>query len=266
MNILERTRIEKLVLEHGWENILTSHESRVIAGSARHNAQVTITRSTSNEWLITFNKPLLTKALAQDFKQTSDCTTFSIETSDQIADLLRKAAKLASVPTNVQATEIFHARVESELSNIQNTATEVERLVKQRVGQNTYREALMDYWSGACAVTGVAIPEILRASHAKPWAKCESDEERLDVYNGFLLSANLDALFDRGLISFDEQGKIMISGKLSVKQISLLGINQRMALRRIEPEHGGYLGWHRQYWFQENFGEVNINLRVHSDE
>ena len=45
------------------------------------------------------------------------------------------------------------------------------------------------------------------ASHAKPWAECANDAERLDVFNGFLLVANLNALFDRFLISFDDTGR-----------------------------------------------------------
>ena len=55
-------------------------------------------------------------------------------------------------------------------------------MVRQRVGQNKFRDAMLDYWGGACAVTGVAIPEVLRASHAKPWAECGTDAERLDVF------------------------------------------------------------------------------------
>lgn len=55
----------------------------------------------------------------------------------------------------------------------------------------------------------------LRASHAKPWADCSIDAERLDVFNGFLLSANLDTLLDQFLISFNDSGHIMRSQRLS---------------------------------------------------
>lgn len=86
----------------------------------------------------------------------------------------------------------------------------MERLVRQRVGQQAFRQAMLDYWGGACAVTGVALSEVLRASHAKPWAECVSDAERLDVFNGFLLNANLDALFDRFLITFSDDGELSL--------------------------------------------------------
>ena len=80
-------------------------------------------------------------------------------------------------------------------------ATEVERLRKERIGQDVFREALMLFWDGACAVTGVRHPRLLRASHIVPWADCETDAERLNVHNGLLLAAHLDAAFDANLMS-----------------------------------------------------------------
>jgi hypothetical protein len=98
-------------------------------------------------------------------------------------------------------------RVREENAGVPRT-TEAERLVVQRVGQDVFRAALMDYWGGRCAVTGCAEPLLLRASHIKPWALCATDAERLDVKNGLLLTAHLDAAFDAGLIDFDDAGQI----------------------------------------------------------
>lgn len=123
--------------------------------------------------------------------------------------------------------------------------TQVERLIRQRVGQDKFRAAMLDYWGGACAVTGIAIPAVLRASHAKPWAECESDAERLDVFNGFLLSANLDALFDRFLISFDDNCEIVIAPALEGMDLIPLGVVSGMKLRWLNPLHRPYLAQHR---------------------
>lgn len=90
-------------------------------------------------------------------------------------------------------------------------STEAERLVLQRVGQDLFRSALLDYWRGRCCVTGLAVPSLLRASHIKPWAKCVSDDERLDVSNGLLLAPHIDALFDVGA----DQGDLLVSKELS---------------------------------------------------
>lgn len=160
--------------------------------------------------------------------------------------MLRRAASLSRALPSQAATD-YQQAVVAELAKLPAdiAGTEVERLVRQRVGQNKFRDAMLDYWGGACAVTGVAIPEMLRASHAKPWAECESDAERLDVFNGFLLSANLDALFDRFLISFDEQGVLVIAPALAGLDLLPLGIAPGMKLRWVNVQHQPYLALHR---------------------
>lgn len=66
-------------------------------------------------------------------------------------------------------------------------------MVVQRAGQDLFRQGLLDFWEGRCAVTGLAVPELLQSSHIKPWADCDTDSERLDIWNGFLLAPHLDA-------------------------------------------------------------------------
>jgi predicted restriction endonuclease len=127
--------------------------------------------------------------------------------------------------------------------------TEREQLIKQRIGQDAYRNALLKYWKGSCAVTALDIPEMLRASHVKPWADCDTDGERLNVYNGFLFSANYDALFDKGLITFDDRGGVVYSGRLSEGQIRSIGGEQYRELRWIDERHLPFLEWHRKRVF-----------------
>ncbi|TRL37193.1 HNH endonuclease [Methylosinus sporium] len=122
-------------------------------------------------------------------------------------------------------------------------ATEAERLVLQRIGQDIFRDRLMDYWRGRCPLTGISDPALLRASHIIPWADCQSDAERLDVHNGLLLSALWDAAFDRALVSFDGQGRPEFSPSLSEKA--------RFELRWESPipltdEHRRRLARHRE--------------------
>ena len=124
-------------------------------------------------------------------------------------------------------------------------ATEVERLRKERIGQDVFRDALMLYWDGACALTGVRHPRLLRASHIIPWVDCESDAERLNVYNGLLLAAHLDAAFDSHLISFSVDGQIQFSPKLSHEDIAGLGLTPEMRLWRTDPETEVRLAFHR---------------------
>jgi predicted restriction endonuclease len=137
---------------------------------------------------------------------------------------------------------------EAQTHNLPRT-TEAERWVIQRVGQDVFRDALMIYWGGQCAVTGVTEPRLLRASHIKPWAKCETDADRLDVYNGLLLAAHLDAAFDAGLISFGDKGAILFSPQFTQTDRDALGIHDQLALRRVGSRHLPNLAWHRALLF-----------------
>ena len=100
-------------------------------------------------------------------------------------------------------------RFNAKTANLPRT-TEAERMVIQRIGQDVFRDALMDYWGGRCPLTGITERGLLRASHIVPWAEC-NDAQRLDVHNGLLLSALWDAAFDRGLVSFADDGTVACS-------------------------------------------------------
>jgi len=129
-----------------------------------------------------------------------------------------------------------------------STETEQQRFTKQRIGQDLFRRDVLNAWNGRCCVSKLNVPELLRASHIKPWAAC-SNTERLDPRNGLPLSANLDALFDRGLIGFDKHGKIRISAKLSKESRRVVGISAATKLWSPPTKHEAkYLNWHLKYW------------------
>jgi predicted restriction endonuclease len=128
------------------------------------------------------------------------------------------------------------------------SSTERSAIIKARIGQGQFRDNLIRYWA-ACAVTGCSEPKLLRASHIKPWSKSDL-AERLSLYNGLLLSPTLDACFDAGLVSFDNKGNIIISSRMTVNDLTALGINSEMKLSKLEPEHQKYLEYHRQNIFE----------------
>jgi hypothetical protein len=121
--------------------------------------------------------------------------------------------------------------------------TEVERLVVQRIGQDIFRDSLLDYWSGRCPITGITDTALLRASHILPWSECVEDSQRLDVHNGLLLSALWDAAFDRALVTFDEAGAPLYSSSLSPWARSTLVCPQPLPLTDL---HHSYLEHHRR--------------------
>lgn len=122
-------------------------------------------------------------------------------------------------------------------------------IIQSRIGQGTYRKTLIDYWQG-CSLTGCTKIEILVASHIKPWCKCDV-HEAIDGHNGLLLIPNLDALFDSGLISFNDDGQILVSKNLSEQEMKILGIRKDMKIiKSINEKQKPYLQYHRENIFK----------------
>lgn len=158
----------------------------------------------------------------------------------------------AHAPARLRAR--WEAEVAAALGPVATLAapatTEVVAEVRRRVGQDLFREAVLDLWEGRCAVTGLAVPELLRASHAKPWAVA-TDVERLDVHNGLLLAVHLDALFDRGFLTFTAEGHGVLSSALPTHALELLHLStEDLRLRRVSPGHLPYLAFHRAHVFR----------------
>jgi len=239
--------VESVGYNNGWEYVIERSESRLVLGSARHGSRVVITPGSHvHSWAVEFSKGISTTDLLQSLPSSlavqGHLEVWSLEL---LETLLRRAYDLAvAQPSNPLA------EYESAVAAIVNTdptirGTEREAVVRQRVGQDLYRTRLLHYWDYCCAISGCDIPELLRASHAKPWVDCESDAERLDVFNGFLLRVDYDALFDTGLISFTDSGQLLVSPRLSSAQRREIGLDQPRALRRISANHMPYLAWHR---------------------
>ena len=130
------------------------------------------------------------------------------------------------------------------ISNSQIPATEKDALVKSRIGQGKFKKDLLVYWDSKCAVTGFSGEGLLRASHIKPW-RDSNNIERLDKFNGLLLSPSYDAAFDGGYISFKSSGEIIISDQLSEQSPSLIGINPSAKIQNLNDKHHQHLEYHR---------------------
>ena len=129
-----------------------------------------------------------------------------------------------------------------------NKRTEIETLIKARLGQGSFRQKLLKLYP-ICPLTDLDVQSLLIASHIKPWSKC-NNEERLDPFNGLMLAPHIDALFDSGLITFDADGTIKISPKIDLENQKRLGIFPDMQLK-IEPESEKYFEYHRNHVFQK---------------
>jgi putative restriction endonuclease len=158
--------------------------------------------------------------------------------------LVRRAFQLSRTLPD----ELLHA-FEKKTRSLPKT-TEAEQLIIRRVGQDVFRNGLLDYWEGRCAITSLAVAELLRASHIKPWADCATDAERLDVFNGILLAPHLDAAFDRGFITLADDGAVIVSPLLGEGDRHVLGLEAPLRVRTLHDGHRTYLPWHRERVFK----------------
>ncbi|MFB6589678.1 HNH endonuclease [Bacillus thuringiensis] len=124
--------------------------------------------------------------------------------------------------------------------------TEKESVVKARIGQSIFKKELLAV-EKKCKLCGVSDERFLVASHIKPWSQ-SNHQERLDSNNGLLICPNHDALFDKGYISFDREGVILISDGLDGATKLFLNINENMKINMSEKQRI-YMEWHRGYMF-----------------
>ena len=124
------------------------------------------------------------------------------------------------------------------------TETTRQQLTAARIGQGKFRKDLLERWGGNCAILGVSRPELLRASHIKPWTS-SNNAERLDPANGLLLSAMYDAAFDALLLSFSDDGRLILASDFPVSEAEAAGINPAAKIEISETKTAGYLAEHR---------------------
>jgi hypothetical protein len=160
------------------------------------------------------------------------------------ANLYRKflIAQQAVAPAIEDSPEAQKEIVKIEESHL--TRTEKQALVMSRIGQGIFRHLVLELWDYRCAVTKAGI--LLCASHIKPWRLC-NNHERLDGFNGLALSPVFDKAFDAGLITFDINGEVQLSPKLSTFDAEVLGLRPSLRLEGLEPDHAPYLEYHQRH-------------------
>lgn len=143
--------------------------------------------------------------------------------------------------------EHLRAKIETDAAIPETTR---EQLVLARRGQGRFRDAVTRIETH-CRITGVNRPEHLIASHCKPWRDCKDHAERLDGENGLLLTPSIDHLFDRGFISFENNGELLISRVAHVPSLTKMGVpvGQRMNVGRFTDGQRRYLEYHRDSVF-----------------
>lgn len=153
---------------------------------------------------------------------------------------------LAYISTLHQDADVFFFL--GTINNPLLSPTTKQNMLNVRIGQQRFRKLVLDMWSHKCAITGAI--NFITASHIKPWSTSDN-HERLDPFNGLALSPVYDKAFDAGLISFDNEGKIIISKHL-MHDATLLGISGQERINNLNFLHKKYLDYHRKMQFKLN--------------
>lgn len=249
---LEQTRVEKVAADAGFDLTPEQQGGWTIFRSTAFPAWVGVAVQQTGIYRLGLSDAVLGQRLGFEFGFASSSESGpwamrfdGVEGYVRLHGILLRAAAISRV-LHQEGLREFVAKTRNPPNG-----TEAVREVVQRVGQDIFRRTLLEYWGGRCAVTGLDVVEVLRASHIKPWADCENDAERLDVFNGLLLAPHLDALFDRGLVTFSDEGQLLRSPQLSDRQWALLGIDGvEVRADSLADGHRKYLRWHRAEVFR----------------
>lgn len=238
-----RQECEKAAAQNGFRRILGAHAGWASFGSTTAHGTVSLASAgTHGPWYLALDHAGVIEELGlpPDEVPGPGLARYMFESLSSLYTAMHRVYRLAASLPDAPLRE-FQAQVK-DLPK----ATEAERLVIQRVGQDIFRNGLLAYWGKRCPLTGITDTALLRASHVKPWAMCQSDAERLDVHNGLLLSALWDAAFDRGLVGFTADGTPLFANTLSEVARAALHWSAPMPLT---PQLKVQLDWHRQHVF-----------------
>jgi hypothetical protein len=138
-----------------------------------------------------------------------------------------------------QSSEIQRGKKLTKGSNRETTT-------QARVGQGQFRADVLSAWNNTCPVTGLDKPELLVASHIVPWS-LSNEEEKIDPNNGFPFSPSVDKLFDKGYISFDDSGQLLVkTTAINSQDLELLGLSPTAKISRFNKQQKAYMAKHRE--------------------
>ncbi len=169
----------------------------------------------------------------------------------EVQDIIRMSHASAPIGNYGQSVLDWEEHLRDRINSDNTIAqTEKEQVIMARRGQGLFRKNVQSI-ERFCRVTKVDRPEHLRASHCKPWRDCETNIERLDGENGLLLTPSIDHLFDRGFISFENNGELLISPVAHHASLNRMNVptGERVNVGAFSEGQKPFLEFHRNYVF-----------------
>jgi hypothetical protein len=167
------TLLEKVAVDNGFDRELPRDGNWLAYASTQAPLRLWLSTFSDAVFIAAFSQANVARALAEHGSVVLSPLPTGAVAGRSVVDIpsLHRLVRRAFQLSRTLPDELLHAFAEKTAA--MPRTTETERLVVQRVGQDIFRAGLLDYWDGRCAVTGLAVPELLRASHIKPWSKCE---------------------------------------------------------------------------------------------
>jgi len=155
------------------------------------------------------------------------------------------AERLIALAADAEPMSASMAEAMAEAISISDLADELKNdLIEARLGLGRFGDAVLAQWDHACCGTGTAVDGLIHVSPIKPWVRASNDE-RLDPENGLLMVATWNLAFNSGLITFEDDGAIVLSADLPPDEARKAGIDPEFRLAVKGDRQRTYLAWHR---------------------
>lgn len=247
---LTASRLEKAATDNGFDQELARDGQWLAFGSTQCPLRIWLRIFSDAVFLVAFSQQNVVRALGEYGTPLAAPLPAGAAGGHTVTEIpaLHRLLGRAFQLSKTLPDELLHT-VGKATAALPKT-TEIERLVVQRVGQDIFRRGLVDFWEGRCAVTGWPSRNSSGIATSSQWADCESDAERLDAYNGILLAIHLDAVFDKGLMTVEDDGAIVWAHIFGEDARQALGVCGLHRVRGLAEGHRAYLPWHREKVFR----------------
>lgn len=190
---------------------------------------------------ISWDAPIIKTSKDKIFQQYRTVHRLSDSTVEKLCRLL--PTNFFEISKNNFIMNIENEKLLNELEKYKFNVDEREAITKVRIGQSTYKKLLLQKFNNKCCICKLSNKNLLVGSHIKEW-KDSSLKEKGDIDNGLLLCTLHDSLFDKHLISFDIDGRIIFSDELTSEDRRILNLNENIKIN-ISEETEKYMKYHR---------------------
>lgn len=248
------SRLEKVATDNGFDQELERECGWLVFASTQCPLRVWLGEFGDAVFLAAFSQQNVAHALGEYGTPMAAPLAKDAVAGRTVPDvpMLHGLLRRAFQHTKALPNELLHT-FEKKVASLPKT-TEAERLVVQRVGQNLFRDGLLDLWEGRCAVTGPPCRSFSERATSSPGPTARPTPSGSTSTTASCSPPHLDAAFDRGFITVADDCIIVVSDALDGAARATLGLDQPLRVGGLAESHRMYLPWHRERVFRTSIG------------